>query len=146
MKALKMKKERHSIWLSMIAYLHKTIEEAPSLPRDVVNKKTRKLLLLIFFLSLSLCSTTLFSGCCRDTSLSHSVYHSHSSCHHSAYVQPLERDLAAIVPMSSTLREREKIGDCQLSHVLSIHYSLWSLKLATLFSVTGSQSIDEYKK
>ena len=95
MKAPKMKKrETFYLALSMIAYLHKTIEEAPSLPRDVMNKKTRKL--LIFFLSL--CSTTLFSGCCREASLSHSVYHSHSSRRHSAYVQPLERDPTAIVP------------------------------------------------
>ena len=78
MKAPKMKKrETFYLALSMIAYLHKTIEEAPSLPRDVVNKKTRKL--LIFFLSLSLCSTTLFSGYCREASLSHYVYHSHST-------------------------------------------------------------------
>ena len=46
------KRETFYLALSMIAYLHKTIEEAPLLPQDVVNKKKRKL--LIFFLSLSL--------------------------------------------------------------------------------------------
>ena len=61
-------RETFYLALSMIAYLHKTIEEAPLLPQDVVNKKTRKL--LIFFLSLSLLNHLVLWVLLRSFSLS----------------------------------------------------------------------------
>ena len=47
----------------------------PPTRREQENKKVINL----FLVSLSLCSTTLFSGCSREASLSLSVYHSHST-------------------------------------------------------------------
>ena len=43
------------------------------------HEQENKRVINLFLVSLSLCSTTLFSGCYQEASLSHSVYHSHST-------------------------------------------------------------------